>query len=109
MRNLWGGKKKMEIILRLNLGDEVYIKSDGGSIESKLEVKLLEVCQNWVLKGQRPYLEFAEIKGKDDVETEFRIIAENLVSQGDLKVLNDIIPLNVKKQFIESWEKDEGT
>lgn len=43
------------------------------------------------------------------VENEFSRIADCLVSNGDVDVLTNMIPLETKKEFIFSWHDEEGS
>ena len=50
-----------------------------------------------------------ELKQKEKIENEFHRIAEQLVRQGDVDVICDLIDLEQKKQFIADWHMGDGT
>lgn len=43
----------------------------------------------------------------EDINNEFHRIAEQLVRQGDLDIIEDLITLETKQDFIESWKQNE--
>lgn len=86
--------------MTININDEEVCQVCGAYWQSN------GFCCNGHSKPLQKEIQKQTFKTDKYIEDEFHRIVECLKNQNELNVIEDIIPLNIKRDFVNNWEEE---